>query len=128
MTDEPSALKQLLDAATEGTIQHGLDFRSETLAARVAEAIETNEPIDPKAEIDYNGEVYAIEDVPSVLARAMLGYGHDSSDIVRREHLTRPDNEPWAYTPQTCLVASGHRGVWIDPEHLCCPGCGLDFT
>lgn len=106
----------------------GLDFSVETLAVRIAEAIETNGPIDPKAEVDYNHEVYAIEDVPWVLGRAMLGYGHDAADIARREHLTRPDNESWAWTPETCLVASGHRGVWIDSAHLCCPGCGLEFT
>lgn len=105
-----------------------LDFGVETLEVRIAAAIEINEPIDPKQVVNYNREDYAIEDVPWVMGRAMLGYGHDAVDIARRDHLTRPDNKPWAWTPETCLVASGHRGVWIDSAHLCCPGCGLDFT
>lgn len=97
-----------------------------TLPARVEGALLP--AINPKATTTYNGEKYAIEDLPSPALRAMMGYGHHPVDLPRRERLTRPDNVPWTYTPETCLIASNVKGVWLDAEHLACPGCGVDYT
>jgi hypothetical protein len=56
---------------------------------------------------------------------APYGYGHMAIYKANgREQL--PGD--WRWTPQTCLAAGGGQGIWIDPEHLACPGCGLDCT
>lgn len=99
------------------------------LAERIAIALSQRTPLDPKTVVTFNGERMAIEEVPSLQARWMLGYGHDPADVRQREHLPRGEGENWAYTPSTCLVADqGTMGVWVDTTHLACPGCGLDFT
>lgn len=107
-----------------------IDTRLETLQARIDRAIELNGTTDPKALVQSlegeTAEVYAIEDLPSPSLRAMMGYGHD--EPFKRAVIHRPDGVPWPYTPSMCLVSGGITGVWVDAEHLTCPGCGLDFT
>lgn len=103
-----------------------VDYRPETLQLRIDKAMELNRPINPTQLISYDGKVYKIEDLPTADLRALAGYGHFQP--FRREVIYRPDGVEWPYTPNMCLIASGGRGVWIDPETLVCPGCGLDFT
>lgn len=106
-----------------------VDTSPATFPARLAEALEKRQPADPHQHISLQRATYELQDIPSQVMRASYGYGHFPGDVRRREHLTRPDALPWAYTPETCLVAgAGSIGVWIDDAHLCCPGCGLDFT
>ena len=45
-----------------------------------------------------------------------------------RPVIERTDGKQWPYTPNMCLLANNTRGVWVDPQHLACPGCGLDMT
>jgi hypothetical protein len=97
-----------------------------TLQARVDEGLK--HAIDPKLITGYKGEDMAIEDIPDPAIRSMMGYGHPAYDVKHFEHLTRRDNVPWSYTPETCLIAGNLKGVWIDSDHLVCPGCGLDYT
>ena len=83
--------------------------------------------IDPNAVVTYNFEPMSIKDIPSVSARAMLGYGHlvFPGDSV----IPHPSGEPWPYTPETCLRTDEKRWTWInDGQSLVCPGCGLDGT
>lgn len=110
-----------------------LDFRPETLRARVDAAMAYNSPIDPETVVLHNNVPYRILDLPHRGLQVQHGYGHWTNDIDRRPQLTRPDGVPWAYTPETCCIAAGPparpaRGVWIDDQHLACPGCGVDFT
>lgn len=112
-----------MSAMTEGLIADPATF-----ADRHERAMNKRLVTDPKGLVTVNGEDFHIEDVPSIALRASFGYGHYSFDIKRREHLKRPDKLPWPYTPSTCLTPNGHIGVWVDEEHLACPGCGLDFT
>lgn len=100
-----------------------------SLTERISHALSRRQAIDPREQVNYNGERMAIEEVPSLQARWMMGYGHDPADVRQRTHHPRGEGQNWAYTPSTCLVASqGSIGVWIDDSHLTCPGCGLDFT
>lgn len=80
---------------------------------------------DLSQEVEYNGRVVAIRDLP-VSIRHHFGYGHfpDQGDTV----VPHPEGKSWPYTPDTCLRADDMRGSWVDPEHLVCPGCGLDVT
>jgi hypothetical protein len=106
-----------------------VDTSPHTFKERLGWALAEKNVIDPRQIVTYNGESYEIRDLPSVMARFGWGYGHHPVDVRHREHLSRPDAKPWLYTPETCLVAgAGVAGVWIDAEHLACPGCGLDFT
>jgi hypothetical protein len=102
------------------------DYRVETLPARIEAAISLNTPVNPGEIIIYNGVPTAIEDLPTANLRALAGYGHP--EPFHRPVIELPEGIEWAYTPNMCLVASGHRGVWVDNEHLACPGCGMDFT
>jgi hypothetical protein len=107
-----------------------------TLRARIQAAFEYNgPPVDPAMHVSVpnglNNRVYHLEDVPDASTRAQFGYGHFQP--FQREALPSPDGLPWPYTPNMCLIAGGPqgkaaRGVWITPEHLVCPGCGLDLT
>lgn len=83
-------------------------------------------PIDPRATIKYNGVEIRVEDLPTADLRASMGYGHYGP--FRRPVIERTDGKSWPYTPNMCLLAANTRGVWVDPEHLACPGCGLDMT
>jgi hypothetical protein len=83
-------------------------------------------PVNPQSPVTYNGVSIAIEDLPTADLRASLGYGHYKP--FHRPIIQRTDNKPWPYTPNMCLIATNHKGVWVDPEHLACPGCGLDMT
>lgn len=99
--------------------------KPEELQGYIDAAIQTS-PVDPRAVIRYNGESMAIEDVPSSEIRASLGYGHYGP--FSRPVIKRTDGKSWPYTPNMCLLAGNIRGVWVDPQHLACPGCGLDMT
>lgn len=108
-----------------------LDFSIETLQNRVIRALETRQFVDPMEKINFNGVNMRILDLPGSDHQAMMGYGHFPG--VLGVPLPRPDGVEWAYTPETCQVSSGKQGVtplgvWIDEEHLVCPGCGLDLT
>lgn len=105
-----------------------IDAAPQTFAARQERAMNDRLVTDPKGLVTVNGEDFHLEDVPSIRLRAAFGYGHFPGDVKHREHLIRPDELPWPYTPSTCLVPEGKVGVWVDEEHLACPGCGLDFT
>lgn len=83
-------------------------------------------PVDPQEIVLYDGVPFAIEDLPSAGLRAMHGYGH--TNPFDRDVVTRTDGKSWPYTPNTCLLADNPKGVWVDPEHLACPGCGRDGT
>jgi hypothetical protein len=101
------------------------------LQAQIDKALESRTLIDPQNIVEYNGQLYKIEDLPEAGLRASFGYGHFTPFL--RPCIDRPDGKPWPYTPNMCLVASGALGqtplgVWIDDQHLCCPGCGLDCT
>lgn len=107
----------------------GIDTSPHTFKDRLESALNRRTAIDPRALVTVNGEEFRIEDLPSTALRECFGYGHRTWDVDHREHLTRPDGLTWPYTPLNCLVTgSGGPGVWIDAEHLVCPGCGLDFT
>lgn len=95
------------------------------LQARIDAAIVTA-PVDPAATVTYGTEDVKIEDLPSADLRASLGYGHYGP--FSRPVIERTDGKQWPYTPNMCLLAANYRGVWVDPEHLACPGCGLDIT
>lgn len=141
MTDNPkgtpSIFKELLDKHTAQLDQRAKQAVSdrnkypfvapkpEELQGYIDAAIQTS-PVDPRAIITYNGESMAIEDVPSSEIRASLGYGHFGP--FSRPVIERTDGKNWPYTPNMCLLAGNIRGVWVDPEHLACPGCGLDMT
>lgn len=80
---------------------------------------------DPDEVIELNGTPTKIRDLPRADA-AMHGYGHilGPGEGWRK---VLPGN--WPYTPQACRRAGGTwPGIWIDPEHLACTGCGLDCT
>jgi hypothetical protein len=83
-------------------------------------------PVDPTAVLRADGEEIKIEDLPTAGLRAMMGYGHTEPFL--RPIIERTDGKQWPYTPNMCLLASNPKGVWVDPQHLACPGCGLDFT
>lgn len=99
--------------------------------AHIDQALKSRTLVDPQDNVQYDGQDYHLEDLPTAHLRAMHGYGH-----FRPFHspvIARPDNKPWPYTPNMCLVAGGALGqtplgVWIDDQHLVCPGCGLDCT
>jgi hypothetical protein len=118
-----------------GTRTPIVDTRLETLQARIDAGIEYNGgPIDPQGIVQLtDGETrnYYIENLPTAELRALSGYGHFQP--FQCPVIYRPDGVAWAYTPNMCLVAGGAKGkapsgVWIDEEHLVCPGCGLDCT
>lgn len=83
-------------------------------------------PVDPTAILRSDGEEIRIEDLPTAEMRAMMGYGHFQP--FHRPVIERTDGKQWPYTPNMCLLANNPKGVWVDPEHLACPGCGLDGT
>lgn len=83
-------------------------------------------PVDPASTVTYNGVETKIEDLPTADLRAGLGYGHYGPFL--RPVVERTDGKQWPYTPNMCLLASNSKGVWVNPEHLACPGCGLDIT
>lgn len=99
--------------------------KPEELQGYIDAAIQTS-PVDPRAIVTYNGQSYTIEDLPTALLRTMSGYGHIKP--FRRRVIERTDGKSWPYTPNMCLIADNPRGVWVDPQHLACPGCGLDVT
>lgn len=104
-----------------------LDFRVETLQARIDEAMSKKAPVDPERIIEHNGVPTKLEDLPTASDRAMFGYGHFQP--FSRPVNERPDGVNWPYTPNMCLVADQHTNwVWVDSEHLSCPGCGIDGT
>lgn len=79
---------------------------------------------DIEKEIEFNGKLVAIKDLPRDHAAA-FDYGHFSWDIKTRKR--------WpgigTFTPETCMRADDKLGTWINREqNLVCPGCGLDFT
>jgi hypothetical protein len=80
---------------------------------------------DLKHEVEYNGQVVATRDLPAPI-RHHFGYGHfpEQGDAV----IPHPEGKIWPYTPDTCLRADDLSGLWVDSEHLACPGCGLDVT
>lgn len=119
---DPAQLK-LDQAIPESPI---LDFSLETLQARIDKLLQAQPPIDPKTTTDYRGDEIAIEDLPTPELRASFGYGHFQP--FNRNVIHRPDGVLWPYTPNMCLVADIGKGVWLDEDHLACPGCGLDFT
>lgn len=123
MTDQvPEPLKQ---AAIDQDKYPYVAPKPEELQGYIDAAIVVS-PIDPRAIVTYNGKRVAIEDLPSALLRTMSGYGHLGP--FQRPVIERIDGKSWPYTPNMCLLADNPRGVWIDPEHLACPGCGLDVT
>lgn len=104
-----------------------LDFRVETLQARIDAALNLKIPVHPESTINFNGVPTKIEDLPTASDRAMQGYGHYNP--FSRPVNERPDGKQWMYTPNMCLVAGDHTNwVWVDSEHLSCPGCGIDGT
>lgn len=79
---------------------------------------------DIEKEIEFNGKLVAIKDLPRDHAAA-FDYGHFSYDIKHRKRWSSVG----LYRPETCMRADEPMGVWInDQENLVCPGCGLDFT
>ena len=104
------------------------DYRIETLYIRINRALELNVPMDPYKLLMYNGQPTRIMNLPTQDLRALSGYGHQESDIRQRSIVPLPDGFRWQWKPQECRVADGFRGVWVDEEHLACPGCGMDFT
>jgi hypothetical protein len=80
-------------------------------------------PVNPDEQVEYNGVLMAIKDVPNLAVRQLLGVGHyrDGRPLV-------PGN--WPFTPETCIYTEpGDAFVWInDGETLVCPGCGVDGT
>lgn len=99
--------------------------KPEELQGYIDAAIQTS-PVDPRATVALNGVEVAIEDLPTASLRASMGYGHIGP--FQRPVIERTDGKQWLYTPNMCLIADNMRGVWVDPEHLACPGCGLDVT
>lgn len=99
--------------------------KPEELQAYIDQAITTT-PVDPRTIVLYDGFTYPIENLPSPKLRAMFGYGHYSRSD--RPVIERTDGKPWPYTPKTCRLADNPKGVWVDPQHLACPGCGRDGT
>lgn len=86
----------------------------------------TTKPVDPRELVSYNGATFPIENLPTLELRAMFGLGHyPPSD---RPVVQRSDGKPWLFTPDTCRLADNPKGVWVDPQHLACPGCGRDGT
>lgn len=100
-----------------------------TLPLRVTRAIELNQPVDPYKLILHNGRATRIVDLPTADLRALSGLGHQPSDIRQRDIIPWPLQEgKWLWKPWECRVSDGFRGVWVDDQHLACPGCGMDFT
>jgi hypothetical protein len=121
---------------TDGCPQWGTDRASDELIARLTDPttlqqridalLATKPPVDPQTRVGYGTKVIRVEDLPTAQLRAQFGYGHFPA--FRNEVVLRPDGVLWRYTPNMCLVADLGRGVWVDPSHLVCPGCGLDVT
>lgn len=124
MAETPQQRRDRL--AEEGTSPVLVDNHHQQFREKVRKAL--LQAIDPDMVISYNNEPMTIREVPDPSIRALLGFGHVPVDIRAREKFSRPDAKPWAYTPESCLIASEITGVWIDADHLCCPGCGLDYT
>jgi hypothetical protein len=82
--------------------------------------------VDPSTTVMHEGVETKIEDLPTAELRALAGYGHFNP--FSSEVLERPDGKQWPYTPNMCLIATNPGGVWLDPEHLACPGCGKEFA
>lgn len=114
-TDQPSA--------------PSLDFRLETFALRLNRAFELNKPVTHDYLVRYNGQPMRLVYLPTQDLRAAAGFGHFEWDIKNRAIIPWPLPEgKWPAKPEMCPVADGHRGVWVDRDHLACPGCGMDFT
>jgi len=71
--------------------------------------------------IEVDGVPTRLGDIPYPL-RSMFGYGH----IRERGRQVAPGD--WPFTPETCERADDGQGVWLTPQLLVCPGCGLDGT
>jgi hypothetical protein len=118
-------LAALYDAEADPTKYPFVAPKPEELQDYIDAAI-TIEPIDPQAPVTYNGVSFTIEDLPTSGLRAMFGYGHPAP--FSRAVILRTDGKQWPYTPNMCLLAGNPKGIWVDPQHLACPGCGLDMT
>lgn len=80
--------------------------------------------------ITWGGVDIPVRAIPDLEERAACGVGHFPFDVHHRSVLPAPADQAWPYKPETCLtdLYLGQGGLWVDPEHLACRGCGLDFT
>jgi len=126
-----SELDDILSGLNLPTVDDaGIDVSPHTFAERLQAALAKRTPVDPHQKFNLGYDTVELQDLTTAVVRAFNGYGHFPEDVRLRDHLTRPDGLPWAYSsPETCLVADQTTGgVWINSEHLVCPGCGLEFT
>lgn len=126
--NDPAELKALNEELNDASHLQKYPFvapEPDKLQAYIDAAI-TVPAIDPAALVNYNGVPTKIEDLPTAELRAMAGYGHFHP--FHREVIQRTDGKQWPYTPNMCLLANNQTGVWVDPAHLACPGCGMDLT
>lgn len=80
--------------------------------------------VDVEQVVEVNGEAMPVKDVPYPL-RTVFGLGH--SPVYKREGRKVADGD-WPYTPEDCQRADEGQGIWLTPQLLVCPGCGLDGT